>query len=219
MNQRANKAFAVIFIRTAGQMLSLLSVCHCRSCRANSLPTRWKYSRHTLMHISALKFQAFYVHLEGPVTGFCEHGNKYSGCIKEGVFVMEDLRFSQRWLWRVSSGIWRRVVRWVSTDVSEEHIASIFKVEEIGSANQRTSRFATYLLAGLLNIFHRPWRWRRYVPPIRRLKLNGLHGVISQKMILFGYLLALKDSVWGRSLLLCVVFFAIILTCINFSYR
>jgi hypothetical protein len=29
-----------------------------------------------------------------------------------------------------SSGIWRRVVRWVSTDVSEELIASIFRVEE-----------------------------------------------------------------------------------------
>jgi hypothetical protein len=37
--------------------------------------------------------------------------------------------------WRVSfSGMWRRVVRWVSTDVSEEHIASIFRVEEIISA-------------------------------------------------------------------------------------
>jgi hypothetical protein len=33
-------------------------------------------------------------------------------------------------LWRVSSsGIWRRIIRRVSTDVSEEHIASIFKVE------------------------------------------------------------------------------------------
>jgi hypothetical protein len=43
-----------------------------------------------------------------------------------------------------------------------------------------------YLLACwfLLNLFLRPWRWRRYVPP-KRLKLNGLHGVISQKMILF----------------------------------
>jgi hypothetical protein len=83
---------------------------------------------------------------------------------------MSDLRFSHRWLWRVSSsGIWRRVVRWVSTYVLEEHIASIFRVEETGSANQRL----------------RPWRWRRYVPPKRRLKLNGLHGVISQKMILF----------------------------------
>jgi hypothetical protein len=28
-------------------------------------------------------------------------------------------------------------------------------------------------------------RWRQYVPPKRRLKLNGLYGVISQKMILF----------------------------------
>jgi hypothetical protein len=27
--------------------------------------------------------------------------------------------------------------------------------------------------------------WRRYVPPKRRLQLNRLHGVISQKMILF----------------------------------
>jgi hypothetical protein len=38
---------------------------------------------------------------------------------------------------RVSfSGIWHHVVRWVSTDVSEEHIASIFRAEEIGSANR-----------------------------------------------------------------------------------
>jgi hypothetical protein len=33
--------------------------------------------------------------------------------------------------------------------------------------------------------FLRPWRWRRYVPPKRRLLHNGLHGVISQRMILF----------------------------------
>jgi hypothetical protein len=46
----------------------------------------------------------------------------------------------------------------VSTNVSEEHIASIFRVEEISSArNQQASR----------------------------LTLNGLHIVISQKMILF----------------------------------
>jgi hypothetical protein len=36
----------------------------------------------------------------------------------------------------------------------------------------------------LLNLFLRSWRWRRYVPRKRRLKLDGLHGVISQKMIL-----------------------------------
>jgi hypothetical protein len=44
---------------------------------------------------------------------------------------------------------------------------------------------ATCLLAGLLNLFLRPWRWRPYVPPKRRLKLNRLHGVISEKMILW----------------------------------
>jgi hypothetical protein len=38
----------------------------------------------------------------------------------------------------LSSGIWRRVVRWVWTDVSEEHTASIFRVEEIGPANHQT---------------------------------------------------------------------------------
>jgi hypothetical protein len=31
----------------------------------------------------------------------------------------------------------------------------------------------------------RPWRWRRYVPPKRRVPLNALHSVISQKKILF----------------------------------
>jgi hypothetical protein len=62
--------------------------------------------------------------------------------------------------WVSSSGIWRRLVRWVWTDVSE-------------------------VLSGfLLNFLLRPWRWPRYVPPKRRSTLNGLHGVISQKMIL-----------------------------------
>jgi hypothetical protein len=33
--------------------------------------------------------------------------------------------------WRVSSsGMWRRVVFWDATDVSEEHIASIFRAEK-----------------------------------------------------------------------------------------
>jgi hypothetical protein len=37
----------------------------------------------------------------------------------------------------------------------------------------------------LLSLFFLPWRWRRYVPPKRRLTLNGLHGVIFQKKALF----------------------------------
>jgi hypothetical protein len=32
---------------------------------------------------------------------------------------------------------------------------------------------------------HYSGRWRRYVPPKRRLALNGLHGVISQKIVRF----------------------------------
>jgi hypothetical protein len=80
-----------------------------------------------------------------------------------------------------SSGIWCRVVRWVLTDVSEEHIASIFRVEEISSA--KTSHLVASWL--LMNLFLRPWRWRLCVPPKRRFKLDRLHGVISQKMILF----------------------------------
>jgi hypothetical protein len=40
------------------------------------------------------------------------------------------LRFSERWLWRVLSPVIHlRVVRWKSTDVSEEHLASIFRIE------------------------------------------------------------------------------------------
>jgi hypothetical protein len=39
----------------------------------------------------------------------------------------------------------------------------------------------------LLKLFLRPWRWRRYVPQKRRLQLNRLYGVTSQKMILFKF--------------------------------
>jgi hypothetical protein len=39
--------------------------------------------------------------------------------------------------------------------------------------------------AFFFRLFLRPWIWRRYVPPKRRLTLNGLHGVISQNMVLF----------------------------------
>jgi hypothetical protein len=33
----------------------------------------------------------------------------------------------------------------------------------------------------------RPWRWRRHVPQKRGLIVNGLHGVISQKMCLHNH--------------------------------
>jgi hypothetical protein len=37
----------------------------------------------------------------------------------------------------------------------------------------------------LLSLFLRHWRWRRYVPLKRRVTFNRLHGVISQKVMLF----------------------------------
>jgi hypothetical protein len=36
----------------------------------------------------------------------------------------------------------------------------------------------------LLDLFLLPWRWRQYVSPKSRLKLNGLNGVIFQKTLL-----------------------------------
>jgi hypothetical protein len=54
---------------------------------------------------------------------------------------------------------------------------------------------ATWFHAGfLLSLFFPPWRWRRYVPPKRRLTLNGLHGGISQKMVLFRLFDSLRYS-------------------------
>jgi hypothetical protein len=36
----------------------------------------------------------------------------------------------------------------------------------------------------------RPWKWKRYIPPKGRLTFNGLHGVISQKTVLFHILVS-----------------------------
>jgi hypothetical protein len=44
------------------------------------------------------------------------------------------------------------------------------------------SELVSWFLARLILL---PWRWRRYVPPKRRLTFNGLHCVISQKIALF----------------------------------
>jgi hypothetical protein len=85
-----------------------------------------------------------------------------SACFHADLLMLGLLPFSfvsWNWysrLWRIqnrrvsSSGIWRHVVCWVATDVSEEHIASIFRVEGVISA--RTSKQACYLL---LFVIHR----------------------------------------------------------------
>jgi hypothetical protein len=94
----------------------------------------------------------------------------------------------------------------LSTDVSEEHIASILRVEEISPArNQRARRWQAGFPLVYCWIFLRPWGWRRYVPPKRRWTLNGLHGVISQKMVLF-VTTAMKTSNPNRRIVGHVVF-------------
>jgi hypothetical protein len=88
------------------------------------------------------------------------------------------MRFSRRWLWRMpSSGMWRRVDL-VWTDVSEERITSIFRVEKSACS---CSHLLT--LVPRTRIFL-PWRWRRYVPPKRRFT-HDLHGATSQKKPFF----------------------------------
>jgi hypothetical protein len=55
-----------------------------------------------------------------------------------------------------------------------------------GSKKPAWKQLATCFHANfLLGLFFRPWRWRWHVPPKLRLTLNGLHGVILQKMVLF----------------------------------
>jgi hypothetical protein len=59
------------------------------------------------------------------------------------------------------------MVRWNSTDISEEPIASCFSACHLLSC---------WFLAWL---FLRPWIWRRHVPPT----FNGLYGVIYHKIV------------------------------------
>jgi hypothetical protein len=54
------------------------------------------------------------------------------------------------------------------------------RISRARARNQRESRLQARLIL-------RRWRWRRYVPPKRRLTFNRLHGVISQKILPFSY--------------------------------
>jgi hypothetical protein len=80
--------------------------------------------------------------------------------------------------------MWHRVdlVNW--TDVSEEHIASIFRVEK--SAIEEPAWASSSRLVPRSPIFL-PWRWRRYVPPKRWFNSQDLHGATSQKTAFFVY--------------------------------
>jgi hypothetical protein len=90
---------------------------------------------------------------------------------------MQDLRFWQRWLWRTPSRkIQCHVIRWNSTEVSKQHVASMFRLKNKPKRKRAGSRwFTDYLTL-------RPWIWRRHVPLKLLLICNGAHDVVSQKM-------------------------------------
>jgi hypothetical protein len=80
----------------------------------------------------------------------------------------------------LSSGISYHVVHWESADVSEEHVASIFR-------NQHETELwllpaSRWLLAWLTL---RLWRWRWHITLKCQSTFRGIHGVISQRMGLF----------------------------------
>jgi hypothetical protein len=64
---------------------------------------------------------------------------------------------------------------------------TMFSVEGQLTFRRKISPRASYHLLPhwfLSCLIHRRWRWRRYVPPKRRLTFSGLHGFISQKIVL-----------------------------------
>jgi hypothetical protein len=81
----------------------------------------------------------------------------------------------------------------ISIPIHRQSVLLPFRTMESKSLN--TFNISLIGTESLLNYvcLLRHWRWRRYVPPRRRLKLNGLHGVMSQKMILFVLKYSTKD--------------------------
>jgi hypothetical protein len=61
---------------------------------------------------------------------------------------MQDLRFSQQWLWRVlTSGIQHHLASWKSTEVSEDHVPSIFMDSRIHQTRNLHEDSSTQQLA------------------------------------------------------------------------
>jgi hypothetical protein len=76
-----------------------------------------------------------------------------------------------------------------------------------GNEAGRSPQTACHLISRwyLARLILRPWRFRWYVHPKRRLTLNGLHGVISQKIVLFEILAVFEvnnDEYFSRFILI-----------------
>jgi hypothetical protein len=99
----------------------------------------------------------------------------------------KSCRFSQPWLWRMSSSEMWRCVDSALTDVSEESITSIVRVEKSPSGGNQSDW--CWVCSRLLTLVPRswiflPWRWRRYFSPKRRLT-QDVHSATSQKTTFF----------------------------------
>jgi hypothetical protein len=66
---------------------------------------------------------------------------------------------------------------WNSADISEEHVTSIFRVEEWTNL-EMVLLAACFMLVPWLTL--QPWRQRQYILLKRELTSSGLHAVISQ---------------------------------------
>jgi hypothetical protein len=87
-----------------------------------------------------------------------------------------DLRFSQLWLWRVwSSRIWRRVGRWVSTDVgwhSTDYTASYPR-------RRYSSSPVMYQFCGSIICL----RWKQRVTALRSMRWNHMQKFLTKSYI------------------------------------
>jgi hypothetical protein len=99
-------------------------------------------------------------------------------------FLLQDLRVSQWWLWRMQSSGMLCHVALERTDISEESITSIIRVTRIGKLG---------MLAVASN-----WS-TRYVPP-KRWFLQELHSVTSQNTPTLPSHLFCYCQLWERSL-------------------
>jgi hypothetical protein len=71
---------------------------------------------------------------------------------------------------------WLYSLKQFFANVSEKHVASIFRVKEYAKLCHLLSR---WFLAWLIL---RPWRWRWHVPSKRLLTFNRLHGFLSKNI-------------------------------------
>jgi hypothetical protein len=122
----------------------------------------------------------------GHLRKLMETGSAYTA--RAGMYcTVQDLRFSQTVV--LKSTIFWNITQYNPLRVNL-HFGETYHLHLQGrrisrAKNQRESRWQAELCWFPARLILRPWRWRRYVLPKRRLTFNGLYCVISQKTVLF----------------------------------